>query len=310
MIGGTFLLIVGLLLAIPFAIEELRTRMNAERRKDAAGQFVTLSKGVTYYDWLGPARGPVAVCVHGLTTPSFVWRGLARGLALMGYRVLIYDLYGRGYSDRPKGKQDTGFFLDQLDELLADQGVTDEITLIGYSMGGAIATSFAAQNPGKIRQLILIAPAGFEVARSHLMNFAINTPFLGDWLMLSLFPLLHRIGTAKERKLPSSVENIVELKQAELKLHGFTPAVLASMRGVLASGLEKEHKSIRRAGIPVLAVWGREDDVIPLSAVGSLAEWSRKARQEVVDSAGHGLVYTHTDEVLNAMRETLRDGLN
>lgn len=309
MIGGTILIILGLLLAIPFAVEEFRTKMDGERRKDAEGRFVTLSRGVTYYDWLGPARGPVAVCVHGQTTPSFVWRGLARGLALMGYRVLIYDLYGRGYSDRPNGKQDKAFFLDQLDELLADQGVQDDITLIGYSMGGAIATSFAAQNPSKIRQLILLAPAGIKVTHSRLMKFAIATPLIGDWLMLSLFPFLHRSRTAKERRLPSSVDNIVDLQQAELKIHGFIPAVLSSMRGIIADDQEQEHKSIHRAVIPVLAIWGRKDDVIPLKAVGVLATWSRNARQEVIDDAGHGLVYTHTDDVLDAMRSVLNDGM-
>ena len=48
----------------------------------------------------------------------------------------------------------------------------------------------------------------------------------------------------------------------------------------------------------------------PLSAVGALAEWSRNARQEVIDGAGHGLTYTHTNEVLVAMSEVLQEGLN
>lgn len=82
-------------------------------------------------------RGPVAVCVHGLTTPSFVWHGLARGLATFGYRVLIYDLYGRGYSDRAPGHQDQAYFLQQLNDLLEDQQIKGDITLLGYSMGGA-----------------------------------------------------------------------------------------------------------------------------------------------------------------------------
>ena len=310
MIGGMIIFIVGLLIALPFAIEGMRTKIDGEHRKTADGHFATLSKGVTYYDWLGPVRGPVAVCVHGLTTPSYVWRGLARGLALMGYRVLIYDLYGRGYSDRPGGKQDKDFFLNQLDELLADQGVEDDITLFGYSMGGAIATDFAAQNPGRIRQLILLAPAGIEIVRSGFTRFVIDTPFLGDWLMLTLYPFLHRIGTAKERKLPSTVDNIVDLQQAELKTHGFIPAVLSSMRSMVVTDREEAHKSIQRAGVPVLVVWGEQDEVIPLKAVGILATWNRKARQEVVDGAGHGLPYTHTDAVLAAMSDELRDRLN
>ncbi|EEB85586.1 alpha/beta fold hydrolase [Roseobacter sp. GAI101] len=78
--------------------------MNDVARGSAPGQFAELSRGVTHYEWVGPARGPVAVCVHGLTTPSFVWRSITKGLVLMGFRTLIYDLYGRairiGQADR------------------------------------------------------------------------------------------------------------------------------------------------------------------------------------------------------------------
>jgi len=307
---GIVLIVLGLLVAAPFAREEMLTKMDSICRKDAPGRVVTLSQGVTYFDWLGPVRGPVAVCVHGLTTPSFVWHGMARGLALLGYRILIYDLYGRGYSDRPQGPQDQAFFVTQLSELLEDQGVEDDITLIGYSMGGAIAAAFTATHPGRIRQLILIAPAGIATIQGRLTRFIARTPIVGEWLMLASFPFLHRRGTGKERRLPSSVENIVDKQQSELKYQGFVPAVLESMRGILAVPQEDEHRAIHGSGVPVLAVWGRDDDVIPLLAVGRLAEWNRNARQEVVDNAGHGLTYTHTDAVLNIMKDVLREGLN
>lgn len=310
MIWGVLLIVLGLVIAIPFAREEMRDKMDDDRRQGVNGHFVRLSQGVTYYDWIGPLRGPVAVCVHGLTTPSFVWRGLAHGLGQMGYRVLIYDLYGRGYSDHLNGPQTRDFFLTQLNELLDDQGIEQDITLIGYSMGGAIATTFAATHPGRIRQLILLAPAGMAVNRGRLGAFIKDTPVIGDWLMLAIFPLLHRLGINKQRKLPSSVGNICDLQKAELKIQGFTPAVLASNRDMPLDNLEVEHRAIHRANIPVLAVWGRVDDVIPLTAVGLLSEWNRSARQEVIDGAGHGLVYTDTDAVLDALSEVLQEGLN
>ena len=59
--------------------------------------------------------------------------------------------------------------------------------------------------------------------------------------------------------------------------------------------------------MPVIAIWGRDDDVVPLTAMGKLTEWSRHARQDVIDGAGHGLPYTHTAEVLAALRGTLTD---
>jgi len=91
---------------------------------------------VTHYRWHGPIDGPVIVAVHGLTTPATVWNGMIPFLTAQGYRVLSYDLYGRGFSDAPSGAQNIAFFTRQLGELLADQEITDAVTLMGYSMGG------------------------------------------------------------------------------------------------------------------------------------------------------------------------------
>ncbi|MGR3617231.1 MAG: alpha/beta fold hydrolase [Paracoccaceae bacterium] len=106
------LLILLLVLVWPFIREARKPEMTQKQRANALGEFAQLSQGLTHYQWIGPLRGPIAVCVHGLTTPSFVWGGIAQGLAKMGFRVLVYDLYGRGFSDRPKGQQDRVFFLD------------------------------------------------------------------------------------------------------------------------------------------------------------------------------------------------------
>ncbi len=297
-----------LLIAAPYVAEAARRKMNADKRRDADGEFAELSHGVTHYTWSGGTRGPVAVCVHGLTTPSFVWQGMTKGLVLMGYRVLTYDLYGRGYSDRVPGRQDKAFFLQQLEDLLADQEVGDDVTLIGYSMGGAISTAFAAVHPDRIRQLVLIAPAGIGKTFQGLTRFIVRVPIVGDWLMLAFFPRTHRKTLLADRDQPSSVPGITDLILREMSFRGYIPAVLSSMRGILTEALEQEHRTIHRAGIPVLAIWGRDDSVIPLSAMGKMAEWSRSARHEVIDEAGHALTYSHTDDVLDAMRQALLDG--
>ena len=111
-------LIVIAILAAPFIIEWRRIPMDAQARADAPGEFAELSNGITHYQFHGPVDGPLVVCVHGLTTPSFVYEGLAKRLMERGYRVLVYDHYGRGYSDRPKGDQDRAFFVSHLEELL------------------------------------------------------------------------------------------------------------------------------------------------------------------------------------------------
>ncbi|MGB7242565.1 MAG: alpha/beta hydrolase [Sulfitobacter sp.] len=301
------ILLIAALIATPLTIEHNRRHMTSSERGAAPGSFATLSQGVTHYQWLGPARGPVAVCVHGLTTPSFVWRGLARGLALMGFRVLTYDIYGRGFSDRVKGPQTKAFFLRQLNDLLAHEKIEDGITLIGYSMGGAIATSFAAEDSYRIRRMILLAPAGVEIARHKLIEFMVRTPIIGDWMMLAFYPSILRMGFKAERQLPSSVKDITKLMDNELNWRGYVPAVLSSMRGFLQQDCKAEHQALHREELPTLAIWGAEDPVIPLSALGTSAQWNRTMHQEVVEGAGHGLPYTHTDQVLATIGDFVGD---
>jgi pimeloyl-ACP methyl ester carboxylesterase len=289
----------------PFAREAMRKPMNDAVRRNAPGQFAQLSQGITHYRWIGPVRGPVAVCVHGLTTPSMVWDAVANGLALMGVRVLVYDLYGRGYSDRAPGLQDQDFFIRQLTDLLDDQGITEDVTFLGYSMGGAIVSAFAARHPERVLRLILLAPAGMGHDLGKLAKFTRDTPILGDWLMLLRYPAAHRKGTEAERALPSEVDGIIDYQQAELAKRGFVPAVLSSLRGMLPHKLEEAHRQISRDGIPVLAIWGREDVVIPISAMGQLAQWNRVARHEVIEGAGHGLTYTHATAVLRTIETSI-----
>ena len=300
-----FFLISGALIAIPLMIELTRAPMSSAERGTATGQFAQLSQGVTHYEWFGPKRGPIVVCIHGLTTPSVVWGSLSKGLALMGCRVLTYDLYGRGYSDRRRGKQNEAFFIQQLNNLLHHEDITSTFSIIGYFMGGAIASIFAATHPNRIGQLILLAPAEIKINSGKLAKLVAKTPILGDWLMLAFYPRQLRKGISAERKLATHIPRIADQQERELRNRGFMPAVLSSLRGILSKLLHKEHRAMHRAGLPVLAIWGRNDAVIPIGAADALAEWSPSTVQMIVDDAGHGLPYTHANQTLEIIRKAM-----
>lgn len=292
----------------PFWRERNRLVMDATARANATGQFVKLSDGMTHYEWIGQPDGPIAICVHGLTTPSFVWKGLAPALGALGYRVLIYDLYGRGYSDRPAGLQDSTFFLRQLNELLDSQEVTGDLTVFGYSMGGAVATCFAAAHPERMREMVLLAPAGLRLPQLGWRARLGLRRGIGDWLMLLTYPAIRRKSVEDERALPTTVPDIFDLQERELSYRGFVPAVLSSFRGLLAESFEWRHRNIADAQIPLLTILGGRDPLIPPSLAGRLIEWNRMAQVEIVADAGHGLPYTHNDDIMKHLRGFLRHG--
>ena len=299
------LLTLGLIAAAPFLREALRPAMSARVRETAPGQFADLPQGRTHYRWLGADTGPVAVCIHGLTTPSPVWDGVAGTLGQMGYRVLVYDLFGRGYSDRPGGAQDVAFFTRQLGDLLEDQGVTGDITLLGYSMGAVIAPSFAADHPARVRRMILLAPAGIGHDLGPAPRLMANTGLLGTWVMLLVYGRSMRRALMAERAQPGADTAMIDTQIAQLRYRGYLPAVLRSLRGALDTRMETTHRQIHAAGIPTHAIWAEADEVIPSAGRDTLADWNPAAKQVTVPGAGHALPYTHVAEVSAIIRQHL-----
>jgi len=297
-----FLVILIGVVAIPLTIEFMRKPMSGKRQTQAPGEFADLPQGRTHFRWIGPEDGPVAVCVHGLTTPSFVWQSVADEMAAMGFSVLVYDHFGRGFSDTVRGRQDGAFFIQHLNDLMVHEHVDEPVTLVGYSMGGAVAAHFAAANPNMVERLILLAPAGMQEIGQGMLGFCRDTPILGDWLFLLTYPFQLRKGIKAEAGLPSSVGDIYTLQTSETDRRGFFSSVLSSLRGVLRYPAEEQHLEIAAAGIPVLSVWGADDDLILKSGIKRLVKWNPGSKQTLVMSAGHGLPYTHTKSVVKAIR--------
>lgn len=282
------------LAALPAAREALRIPTR-RLQKQAPGRLAALGEGKTHYQWTGPKDGPKVVCIHGLTTPGFVWTALLPHLTAKGYRTLTYDLFGRGYSDAPRGLQSIGFFTTQLDDLLTHESVKDDFTLVGYSMGGAIASAFAAEQHHRLRRLILLAPAGLGHDLDGLAKWTTEWPLIGDWAFHMGFPHSHAAYARGESR--EVIRDLPELLEQQLHRRGYVRSVLSSLRGTLRRPLEAQHKAIAHAELPVTAIWGGRDTTIPLRAMGQLTQWNRAARHHVIKDANHGLVLTHAAQV-------------
>ncbi|MEP7137424.1 MAG: alpha/beta hydrolase, partial [Chloroflexota bacterium] len=121
--------------------------LNDEARKSAGGAFIQLSNGVTHYELGGNESGEVVVLVHGFSVPYFIYDPTFEFLTRSGFRVLRYDLFGRGFSDRPHMDYNLDLFIEQLSDLLDTLRFTPPVNLIGLSMGGLIASAFTVRHP-------------------------------------------------------------------------------------------------------------------------------------------------------------------
>ncbi len=121
--------------------------LDDEVREVAPGQFVELADGLTHYELAGPESGQVVILVHGFSVPYYIWDTTFKALVRAGFRVVRYDLFGRGYSDRPDIDYDGALFERQIIDLIYALDLDSPIDFIGLSMGGAVTMRFAANNP-------------------------------------------------------------------------------------------------------------------------------------------------------------------
>jgi pimeloyl-ACP methyl ester carboxylesterase len=116
-------------------------------RKNTNGSYAELSGGVTHYELDGPDSGKVVVLVHGFSVPYYIWNGTYEYLAEHGFRVLRYDEFGRGYSDRPDTVYNKALYMDQLKELIKKLELKQPVSLVGVSFGGAVVPILLTNTP-------------------------------------------------------------------------------------------------------------------------------------------------------------------
>ncbi|KAI1082936.1 alpha/beta-hydrolase [Whalleya microplaca] len=116
---------------------------------------------IRVYEW-GPEDGDRILLVHGISTPVIALGDLAHELVARGCRVMLFDLFGRGYSDAPNNlAYDARLYTTQLLLVLASSAVPwPRFHLVGYSLGGGLGVAFARYFPHLVRSLTLIAPGG------------------------------------------------------------------------------------------------------------------------------------------------------
>ncbi|KAL4928326.1 alpha/beta hydrolase [Aspergillus undulatus] len=138
---------------------------------------------VRVYEW-GPEDGPKVLLVHGITTPCVSLGGLAHAFVDRGCRVMLFDLFGRGYSDCPSDiPQDERLFATQVFLALNSSPISwtgagsGKFCLVGYSLGGGIAASFASFFPQLLTSLVLLAPAG--LIRDSQISFRTRLLYAG-----------------------------------------------------------------------------------------------------------------------------------
>jgi pimeloyl-ACP methyl ester carboxylesterase len=287
------LLLVAVALAYP-AADLMRVPMDDLARAQLirsgkAGRFVPLSDGVMHVRVEGPEDGPTVLLVHGAATGGFAFRHWIKPLAYAGFRVIVPDLLSFGYSDRPTVAHDQAFFTDQLSELLVQLNVTAPVHIVGTSMGGAISSDFVAANTARVRSVTLIAPAGLGAvpAASSASVRLLLAPVAGDWLARVLGPFA-AVRSATQPPL-ANIDGFAAWMAEQTTYRGYSEGQLNTFRNYDLQNRLASYEAIGRSGLPVLAVWGTGDTVVPFAHAAALVKHVPQTKLVPIDGEEHGL---------------------
>ena len=281
-------------------------KLNDATRSNAPGSFVQLSDGYTHYELDGSENGIPVVLVHGFSVPYFIWDPTFKFLTESDFRVLRYDLFGRGFSDRPKLRYNIVTFCKQLRELLDTLGF-EQINLMGFSMGGVISASFTIRYPERVRKLILVDPAGAKPVNISRMIKAATTPGYGE-LALGLFGDRQLVKSVESDFYdPAHVKEFVTKYMVQLKYKGFMRAIISTVRNGMLGNFTETYKQVGIQKTPAALFWGVNDKTVPFEHSDNIRAAIPQAQFHALENCGHIPHYEKPDEVNSLLLEFLNE---
>lgn len=269
------------------------------QREGKAKQFVRLPMGIMHVRVQGPADGPTVLLVHGASVGGYGYTHWMTPLADAGYRVIVPDLLGYGYSDRPDTPHTKAFYTGQLGELLDALEVKAPIHIVGSSMGGAIVTAFTAQAPARVKSVTLVAPAGG--GRTALTSGVIFWPVIGDWFFRVLGATITQDRLSKTFEHARDGEGMNSWVNDQARFRGYAEGILNTVRNYDVLWQPEDYEALGRSGLPVLAVWGTADSTIPFEQSKILLTRVPQATLVPLEGKEHGITFAETDAVLAAV---------
>ena len=254
-----------------------------------------------HYKDTGPQDAPVLLFLHGFGSSLQTWDVWAVTLE-QKYRVIRLDLPGFGLTG-PSPSNDYSELNDvnTLTQFVDKLGVS-ELSVIGHSMGGKIAWTFAAAHPDRVKALVLMAPDGFPLPE------AIGTkPYAMPAIMGLMKYCLPRYFVRKSIEPAFADESALDDKMVS-RYHDMLRAP-----GVRAAILERGNQTIytdpvprlKKIKAPTLLLWGEEDKMIPSSNATSYAGVLAESKTVFIPKLGHLLHEEQADIGLARLAEFL-----
>ncbi len=261
-------------------VQRAAEEAKAASTEEAEEKAVDVGGVATHYLLAGPAGAPRVVFVHGLGGSYETW-SLNLPAFAEKFRICALDLAGAGSSDKPDMDYSVPAMAEFLERFLDALGEDwQRVSIVGHSLGGAIALAFASRYPERVERLVLVDSAGLgaEIDGGVLDLIRAEPSMEGIRTELSHF-FAHQ-GLVQQAL-------VEQLYQQRLQ-PGAREALLATTEA--AFGGNHQHIDLRETLAALhdkaLVVWGSEDSVIPV-AHAKEASRTPGSRVDVFEACGH-----------------------
>jgi pimeloyl-ACP methyl ester carboxylesterase len=242
---------------------------------------------INYVD-LGQGEMPPAVLIHGLGGNWQNWLENIRRLA-QERRVLALDLPGFGESEMPREKISISGYGEIVVEFARAVGIDRPADVVGNSMGGFIAAEIGINDPDFVRRIVLCSAAGISITNlkrrpvlttARIMAAATNVVVAGSEAIAKR-PGLRHAAMAYVFRHPSRIS-------ADLAYQVMTgtgkPAFIDGLDALTDYDFRDRLADVQ---VPVLLVWGEDDNLVPVGDADEFERLIPNARKVIFDDTGH-----------------------
>jgi pimeloyl-ACP methyl ester carboxylesterase len=233
---------------------------------------------------------PPVVLLHGLGGSAERWKKIIPYLSTK-YRLIIPDIIGFGYSEKPHVEYTIDFFINFIKKFLNLLNISD-VNIIGSSFGGLLALEYAIKYKTEIKKLVLVSPAG-------MMRYVSTT--LKHYISAALYPTYENVLRAYQEMMFDSKMVSEESIEDFINRMNLPNSKYAFMSTLMAFNDQPELIDRLNIDIPTLIIWGRNDKLIPVRYAKKFKIPNSKI--VILDHCGH---YPYIEKIEEFVRLILK----